>query len=104
MDLQVQMTDDYPLNSDDKGKCDYVTAGKDKWVYCTNPHAELKTWVTTDFSSSAQSVTTAWGDFSGGNPVSSLDCKQLLGIQMQLNCPSDAACSPNFTIDDLTFY
>ncbi len=102
VDVQMQMTDDYPLNSNNKGKCDYITADAGQWVYCKNPHASL-TALLPSVTATAQTAQIPWTSLAGGNPVSAVDPTQLLGIQFQFNCGS-AACAVDITLDDLTFY
>ena len=108
MDIQVQMTPDYPLNDNSKGTCDYAAADAGKWDFCTNPHALLSTLLTGGVSaltSTPQTVKVPWGGdkLVGGNPVGPIDCHQLLGIQFQVKCGT-AACTLNVTLDNLTFY
>lgn len=107
LDIQVQMTPDYPLNDNSKGTCDYVAGGyttETKWNYCTNPHIHFEDLADiAEVSATVQTVTVPWSLLVGGNPVSALDATQLLGIQLQFNC-GDTACPVDVTIDNLTFY
>src|SRR5664280_1999306 len=106
VDVQVQTTPDYPLNDNSKGTCDWVGAdASSKYNYCKFPHVALATLIGTGgaVSATVQTVQAPWTAFSGGNPQSTVDQKQLLGIQFQFNCGS-TACTPNIAIDNLTFY
>jgi hypothetical protein len=106
LDIQVQMTPDYPLNDNSKGTCDYAAADAGKWVYCTNPHVLLSTVLTGGVSAltaTPQTVKVPWDKLVGGNPVGPIDCHQLLGIQFQVTCGT-TACTLNVTLDNLTFY
>lgn len=103
VDVQMQMTPDYPLHQSNKGTCDYVTADAGMWVYCKNPHVSLSTLLPGGVTTAAQTVQVPWTSLTGGNPVSAIDPTQLLGIQFQFNCGT-AACAVDVTLDDLTFY
>jgi len=103
LDIQMQMTPDYPLNQNNKGTCDYISADAGAWVYCVNPHATLPTLLSGDVTATAELVQVPFTSLTGGNPVSALDPMQLLGIQFQFNCGS-TACTVDITLDDLTFY
>jgi len=108
LDIQVQMTPDYPLKDSNKGTCDYVAAGytsDTKWNYCTNPHVHFEDvpGVVDLSATTAQTVMVPWSILTGGNPVLALDPTQLLGIQLQFNCDTTAS-SVNVTVDNLTFY
>jgi len=107
LDIQMQMSPDYPLKDSNKGTCDYITAGFDagtEWNYCTNPHVYFQDLTdTTDVSTTVQTVTVLWSVLEGGNPLGAIDPTQLLGIQLQFNCVS-TDCAVDVTIDNLTFY
>ncbi len=105
VDIQMQMTPDYPLNLDNKGSCNYAAADAGQWTYCVNPHVGLASLLTGGITTTAQTVQVPWSALVGGNPVADIDCHQLLGIQLQFNCASGgSACSVDVTIGDLTFY
>jgi len=105
MDIQVQMTPNYPLNDNDKGTCDYEAAGAEKWDYCTNPHVTLSAILGEDvpFPETPTTIQVPWSTLVGGNPVDAIDPTQLLGIQFQFNC-GDVDCPIDVTLDNLSFY
>jgi hypothetical protein len=95
LELQVQTSHDYPIDDgNSKGEC------QGSWSDCVNNAAAI------DFTSSAEVMTVQvpWADLTGGTPVSTMDPSEILGIQWQLNCASDAVCTPNIVIDDVQFY
>ncbi len=104
IDVQMQMTPDYPLNQDNKGACDYAASGQDMWSYCTNPHVSFSK-ITADapFPETMTTVKVPWSELVGGNPVSAVDATQLLGIQLQFNC-GDTDCPIDVKVDNLKFY
>jgi hypothetical protein len=105
VDVQMQMTPDYPLKESNKGTCDYVTAGYDStsmWNYCTNPHVELSS-ILAELTTTPATVKVPWSLLIGGNPVPEIDPTQLLGIQFQFNCGSPD-CVVNINLDNITFY
>jgi hypothetical protein len=104
VDVQVQMTPNYPLNDNSKGTCDYEAAGAAKWDYCTNPHVSLaKLMADAPFPETLTTVQVPWAELVGGNPQDAIDATQLLGIQLQFNC-GDVACPIDVKIDNLKFY
>jgi hypothetical protein len=108
LDIQVQMTPNYPLNTNGKGTCDYAAHGYTdltKWIYCTNPHVAFENvpGIVELSATTAQTVTVPWSLLTGGYPVVALDPTQLLGIQLQFNCGTTAS-NVDITLDNLTFY
>ena len=106
VDIQMQQTSDYPFNDNNKGTCDYGDAGvtyDNRWSYCTNPHASLSALLSGAVTADPQVVQVPFTTLTGGNPVSDVDCSQLLGIQIQFNS-AGPACTVNLTLDDLMFY
>jgi hypothetical protein len=107
LDIQVQMTPDYPLKDANKGTCDYVAGGytsDTKWNYCTNPHVHFEDLPGyAAVSDTVQTVSVPWSVLVGGNPVNAIDSTQLLGIQLQFNCGT-TDCPVAITIDNLSFY
>ena len=106
VDIQMQQTSDYPLNDNNKGKCDFGDAGityDNRWSYCTNPHTGLSAQLSGDAGADPQVVQIPFTTLTSGNPVSNVDCSQLLGIQIQFNS-TGSACTVNLTLDDLAFY
>jgi hypothetical protein len=99
VDLQLQMRPDYPIDSTGRGTCDYVHADAAEWSYCNNPHVTEAAGA----SDASQTLQFPWSGFAGGSPRSTVDCSQLLGIQVQFDCGA-TACTPNITIDDLQFF
>jgi hypothetical protein len=105
VDVQILTNGDYPKGLT-RGQCDYVAAGASQWSYCKNPHVDLSSIVVGGVTSAMQTAQITWSMFTGGSPTGTADCSQLLGIQLQFNCPSTATtgCTPNVTIDNLRFY
>lgn len=102
LQVQMQTSRNYPVDTTNaKGECTNP-ANPDvmDWGYCKNNYVTVATALTTE----AQTLQFAWADFTGGNPIATLQPAELVGIQLQFNCGADADCTPDVTIDDLTFY
>ena len=46
-------------------------------------------------------ITVPFASMFGGNPLTAVDAKTLLGVQWQLNAPADGSCTASFTIADV---
>lgn len=97
LDFQVQTSRNYPIDTaNKKGECEGTFS--DGCGFNTKSSI-----VVTD---TAEVVQVRWEDLVGGQPLASLDPSELLGIQWQFNCPSDAEepCEVDVVIDDVKFY
>lgn len=97
LDFQVQTSRNYPIDTENtKGECEGTF--DDNCGFNTKSNVVV--------TETAEVVQVPWGDLVGGKPLASLDPTELLGIQWQFNCPSDAEepCEVDVVIDDVTFY
>jgi hypothetical protein len=95
LSFQVQMNDDYPIDTaNKKGAC---TGGSWSQTACWNNRAAVT--VTADVTT----VSYTWDELIGGYPTSPVDPRQLLGIQWEANCSTATACPVDFTIDTVQF-
>lgn len=46
----------------------------------------------------------SWDRFVGGQPVSPLNPREIMGLQWQFDCEADTDCSVDLTIGDLWFF
>lgn len=96
LQIQMQSSRNYPIDTaNNKGECEGT------WGKPCNSNA--KTLSDLVLTTSAQTVKIPWADFTGGAPITPLESAELLGFQWHFNC-GETACSPNVTIDDVTFY
>lgn len=94
--FQLQMNEDYPIDTANaKGACKF-TAEDSKWDECKNNEMKLGT-------PDPGVLEFEWAQFKGGLPVTPLNPKQLLGIQWQFQCEADEDCVIDITFDDVKF-
>lgn len=107
--VQLQTDENYPAETD-KGSCPW-TDEAEKWNVCSNPQVEVE-GVNAD---SLNPFRFTWSDFTGGQPNSDVDPRQLRGIQIQMGCAApegDAGvasspaepCAFNLELLDLRWY
>lgn len=97
LDFQVQTSKNYPIDdSSKKGECEGTFS--DGCAFNTKSNVAV--------SETPEVVQVPWSDLVGGQPESTLDPSELLGIQWQFNCPSDAdaECEVDIVLDDVKFY
>lgn len=96
--VQVQMSRDYPIDAaNNKGECEF-TDEETKWSECTNNATTIE-----GVNATQQEYQLGWEEFQGGTPITPLDPTELLGIQWQFNCGS-ADCPLDVVLDDVMFY
>jgi hypothetical protein len=96
--LKVQTSPDYPVDSANlKGKCQFMTQAS-MFTDCVEPTVSINSLGTGSFSY-------AWSDFTGGSPLPSVDPAQLLGFEMQLQCPgaATAPCNVDVSLGTIRF-
>jgi hypothetical protein len=96
--LKVQTSPDYPVDSANlKGKCQFMTQAS-MFTDCVEPTATITSLGTGSFSY-------AWSDFTGGSPLPSVDPAQLLGFELQLQCPgaATAPCNVDVSLGTIRF-
>ena len=96
LEFQVQTSRNYPIDTaNSKGAC----AGEWSNGCVSNTFSP-----TIESSETPTKLQIAWADLTGGDPIAPIDPTELLGLQWQFNCASDATCTPNVVIDDVKFY
>jgi hypothetical protein len=93
-EFQVQTSKNYPIDAINlKGEC------TGSWSSgCASNKSPLLV------SASPTPTTFLWTGLAGGQPETTVDPTELLGIQWQINCPATAAtCAVDVTLDDVTF-
>ncbi len=92
--FQVQTSEDQNIDYDQRGACDAAV------TECANPQAAVEGISADDFTT----VQFAWADFTGGQPTETLSPDQILGLQWQFECTTDAMCAVDIRIDNVMFY
>ncbi len=92
--VQLQHRANYPIEGE-KGACPFTDEAT-KWDVCTNNRVIL--------NGQTGVVALPFAEFTGGLPEATLNPAELLGIQWQLNCGPEGDCTPDLTIDNVTFY
>jgi len=93
--LQVQSSQNYPVDTaNSKGECtgDWSNGCASNFV------------IVEGFGATPTVVTIPWAELTGGEPIDPINPRELLGMQWHFNCGTEADCTPNVTIDDVTFY
>lgn len=90
MVVQFQTSEDKAVE-DGRGEC---TAAS-----CVSPQATVE-----GVTETVTTVQLPFDSFAGGAPVDTLSPDQLLAIQFQFECETDAACAVDVVIDNLEFY
>jgi hypothetical protein len=94
--LMVQTNPDYPIEvANARGACAYVTS---KWSECVSPTTTLA------MPASPEVMQVPFAAFAGGKPAAGVDADQVLGYQVQFECPGATACSLDVTLDEVGVY
>lgn len=103
LEVQMQSSRNYPIDTaNKKGECDWGTDATTKWSVCVSNTKKFSTLAVT--ADAATTVQIPWAEFTGGKPVDPLNAGEILGMQWQFNCGTEAACTPSVTLDDVKFY
>src|SRR5690606_26339812 len=79
LQFQVQTSENQTIDEENmRGECEED---------CQNAGAVVE-----GVSADVMTVELTWADFSGGSPVATLSPDQILGLQWQFNCETDAMC------------
>lgn len=93
--FQVQTSEDQNKDyGDARATCDSAVSGE-----CQIPYLQIA-----DLPTTPTTLTFAWADFSGGNPVPTVSTNQLLGLQWQFECGGGDGCPVDIHIDNVTFH
>jgi hypothetical protein len=98
MILKMQTSPDYPVDvTNTKGKCPF-TADSNKFNECVQPFLNITALPTT-------SVTVPWSQLASGVPMAAVDPAQLLGFELQFQCPAtaSAACALDLKLGSVNF-
>ncbi|HLV64340.1 MAG TPA: hypothetical protein VKY73_00945 [Polyangiaceae bacterium] len=95
--VQVQTNPTYPAEpKNNKGACLFTNCDT-KWEECAPPTVTLST-----VPAALDDVDIPWADFTGGVPVATTDGSQVVGLQLQVECPVDAGCPVNLQIKSIS--
>jgi hypothetical protein len=98
MILKMQTSPDYPVDvTNTKGKCSF-TADSNKFNECVQPFMNIT-------ALPAGSVNVPWSSLTAGVPMAAVDPAQLLGFELQFQCPgtASAACALDLKLGNVNF-
>jgi hypothetical protein len=97
---QLQTSNDTPIDSTTgRGECAY-SPPEEKWTDCGYNGLTI-----TGVSTTVNTYSYTWGQFTGGKPVTTVDKNEIIGLQWQVECPSGgSSCTIDITIDDVKFH
>jgi hypothetical protein len=96
MKAQIQTHEDYPVDvANSKGGCSFTNCDQ-RFTECAGPTYQLVVPVT------PEPVDLPWSSFAGGTPTPEVTPAGLVGLQYQLECQSDTACTFDITLGSVT--
>ncbi len=96
--FKVQTHANYPVDvASAKGGCEY-THESSKWSECVPPAARIAT-----LPLEPEVLDLAWSAFAGGLPSAAVTPEGLVGLELQLQCPSATPCAVDLTLGTLLF-
>lgn len=98
MIVKAQTSPDYPVDvANSKGKCPFMVQAN-QFTECQQPFTNIT-------ALPAGEVTLPWSSFAGGAPLGQVDERQLLGFELQFQCPQSATapCALDLNLGTVSF-
>lgn len=98
MIVKAQTSPDYPVDvANTKGKCPFQVLAN-QFTECVQPFSNIT-------ALPAGEIALPWSSFSGGSPLPQVDPRQLLGFELQFQCPGGGTtpCALDLNVGTISF-